>query len=469
MSPPSLVFDRVRSCVKRRRGRNLGEEEEHMSDDSPLKPESGEHAGQGLSRRGLLAAGAGGVAAAYGLRAPLARASALGPLASSVSFGSNASDPVPKAAYVQVFKAFTKQSGLNVKVNTVDHGTFQNQINTYLQGQPQDVFTWFAGYRMQFFAQKNLLSPIDDVWASLKPNFSPALQAASKGLDGHYYFVPIYNYPWAVFYRKSVFAAKGYKVPKTWDQFVALAKQMQTDGMTPLAFTDKDGWPAVGPLHVLNMRINGYDFHIRLMGGKEAWDSPKVKDVFNHWRELMPYYSSGALGLTWQEGAQQLIQKKAGMFLLGSFVGQQATNAADHADLDFFAYPSINSAHGQDSIDAPIDGFLMSRKARNKDGAKTLLKFLGSATAENIYLKSDSNDVATNKAASQAHYNALQKKSAQLISSAKHIAQYMDRDTRPDFASTVMIPALQQFLNTPKDVDSLVKKIQQQKKSIFGS
>jgi multiple sugar transport system substrate-binding protein len=215
------------------------------------------------------------------------------------------------------------------------------------------------------------------------------------------------------------------------------------------------------------MRINGYQFHIRLMAGKEAWDSPQVKSVFQHWQQLLPYYSSGALGLTWEEGAQQLVQKQAGMYLLGSFVGQQATNAADHADLDFFAYPEINPKWGQDSIDAPIDGFLMSRKAKNKTGAKQLLTFLGSAQAENIYLKTDSNDVATNKQATP-HYNALQKKSAKLIASAKHIAQYMDRDTRPDFASTVMIPALQQFLNNPNDIDGLVSSIQKQKKSIFG-
>src|SRR3954468_8999648 len=445
-----------------------------MSDESPLVLEPEEAAARHMTRRGLLAAaGAGGLAAAYGVTA--GRASGAVPvawleqLAGSVSVGSNASDPVPKAAYAAVYKQFSAKTGTKLNVNTVDHNTFQEQINTYLQGQPQDVFTWFAGYRMQFFAQKGLLSPIDDVWASLKPNFSPALQAASKGLDGHYYFVPIYNYPWAVFYRKSVFAAKGYKVPKTWDAFLALAKQMKADGMTPIAFTDKDGWPAMGTFDILNMRINGYDFHVRLMAGKESWDSPKVKDVFNHWRELMPYYSSGALGLTWQEGATQMIQKKAGMYLLGSFVGQQATKPADHADLDFFAYPQINPTHGQDSIDAPIDGFLMSRKVKNKDGARALLKYLGSAAAENIYLKTDSNDVATNKAASTARYNALQKKSATLIAGAKHIAQYMDRDTRPDFASTVMIPSLQQFLNNPTDVNGLVSSIQKQKKSIFGS
>jgi multiple sugar transport system substrate-binding protein len=225
----------------------------------------------------------------------------------------------------------------------------------------------------------------------------------------------------------------------------------------------------MGSFDILNMRINGYDFHVRLMAGKERWDSAKVKAVFNQWRELLPYYSSGALGLTWQEGAQQMINKKAGMYLLGSFVAQQATKSADHSDLDFFAYPMINPNHGQDSIDAPIDGFLMSKKAKNVDEAKALLKYLGTAAAANIYLKTDPNDVAANKNASKARYNALQQKAAKLIAGTKHIAQYMDRDTRPDFASTVMIPALQQFLNKPNDVNSLVKNIEKQKKSIFGS
>jgi multiple sugar transport system substrate-binding protein len=445
-----------------------------MSDDNSPQLDLEELAARQTTRRGLLAAaGAGGLATLFGLNA--ARASGAVPaawlsqLAGTVTFGSNGSDPVPKAAYAAVFKAFTKKTGTKVSVNTVDHNTFQEQINTYLQGQPQDVFTWFAGYRMQFFAQKGLLSPIDDVWQTLAPQFSPAMQSASKGLDGHYYFVPIYNYPWAVFYRKSVFKQHGYTVPKTWDQFITLAKKMKSDGLTPVAFADKDGWPAMGTFDILNMRINGYDFHIRLMAGKEAWDGPQVKAVFNHWREILPYTSQGALGLTWQEGAQQMINKQAGMYLLGSFVGQQATNAADHADLDFFAYPAVNPAHGQDSLDAPIDGFLMSKKAKNATAAKQLLTYLGSAAAENTYLKSDANDVGANKQASPAHYNPLQKKAAQLIGGAKHIAQFMDRDTRPDFASTVMIPSLQTFLNKPNDVNGLVKSIQQQKKSIFGS
>ena len=68
---------------------------------------------------------------------------------------------------------------------------------------------------------------------------------------------------------------------------------MQADGLTPIAFTDKDGWPAMGTFDILNMRINGYEFHVSLMAGKEAWDGPQVKAVFNQWTELLPYYSAG--------------------------------------------------------------------------------------------------------------------------------------------------------------------------------
>ena len=40
----------------------------------------------------------------------------------------------------------------------------------------QDVFTWFAGYRMQFFAAKGLATPIDDVWETADAADAAGLQ-----------------------------------------------------------------------------------------------------------------------------------------------------------------------------------------------------------------------------------------------------------------------------------------------------
>ena len=106
--------------------------------------------------------------------------------------------------------------GLEVKVNTVDHNTFQEQINNYLQGSPDDVFTWFAGYRMRFFAAKGLAGDISDVWDKIGAGFTDAFKKASTGDDGKQYFVPLYNYPWAVFYRKACGPRRATRCRRRW-------------------------------------------------------------------------------------------------------------------------------------------------------------------------------------------------------------------------------------------------------------
>ncbi|MES9520542.1 ABC transporter substrate-binding protein [Streptomyces capoamus] len=425
----------------------------------------------GPSRRSLLR-GAGGAALLAGTGIPLLSAcggSGSGSDPKTVTVGSNQSDAVPKKAYGDIYTAFTKQSGLKVDVNTKDHNTFQEQINSYLQGTPDDVFNWFAGYRMQFFAAKGLASPVDDVWEKIGGNFPEAMKKLSKGADGKYYFVPLTTYPWAVFYRKSVFRQHGYEVPTTWDQLVALCKRMKKDGLVPIAFGDKDAWPAMGTFDQINFRLNGYDFHVQLMAGKASWTDAKVKAVFDHWAELLPYHQDGFMGRTWQDAAQTLVAKKAGMYLLGSFVAQQFTDKADLDDLDFFPFPEINSAYGQDTVEAPTDGFMVSRSPKNHAGVMKLLEFAGTPQAEEIYLKSDPSVVAASDKASTASYSALQKKAFEMISGAKSLTQFMDRDSRPDFTSTVMQPGLQKFLQNPKDVDGLLSSVERQKKTIFTS
>jgi multiple sugar transport system substrate-binding protein len=403
----------------------------------------------GLSRRGFLK-GTLGAGAAVSLSGILAACGGgddgggSGSGSKEVTFGSNQSDPVPKKAYAEMTSMFQKSSGLTVKTNTVELVTFQENINNYL-----------------------LAGDISDVWGGLS-GMSEALKAASTGEDGKQYFVPLTTYPWGLFYRKSVWQEKGYQPPKTMDELVTLAKQMQKDGLVPIAFADKDGWPAMGTFDQLNLRINGYQFHIDLMAGKQAWDSPQVKKVFDTWRELLPYHQTDALGREWQEAARALQKKQAGMYLLGMFVGEQFPED-QRDDLDFFTFPEIDPAIGTGAIEAPIDGVMMRAKPKNEDGAKQFLKFTGTAEAENVLLKANNTVIGASTEADASNYTGLQKKAAEFIGSAESIAQFLDRDTRPDFASTVMIPGLQTFIKNPNDVDGLTKSLEKQKQSIFTS
>jgi multiple sugar transport system substrate-binding protein len=320
---------------------------------------------------------------------------------------------------------------------------------------------------MQFFAKQGLLAPIDDIWSDIADDFSEGFQKASTAADGKKYFIPFYNYPWAVFYRKSVFQEHGYTIPTSWDEFKALGATMQSDGLVPVAFADKDGWPAMGTFDYLNMRINGYDFHMGLMAHEQSWTDPKVKKVFQTWKEdLFPLQQENPLGRTWQEAAQSLVKKEAGMYVLGMFVSEQFP-AEDMDDLDFFAFPEIDSAVGADAVEAPIDGFLVSGKGLNEQST-ALMKFLASPEAEVIYVTANPGNVAANKNADTSKYTVLQKRAAELIGSAKSISQFLDRDSRPDFVSPVVIPAFQQFL-TDGDVDSVTANLEAQAKTIFTS
>ncbi len=419
--------------------------------------------GNGATPSPSAAAPSGGTSPSGGI-APSAPLASTPPAATgTITFGSNYSDDVPKKAMQAVVDGFTKKTGIAVTVNTVEHGKFQDTINAYLQATPDDTFTWFAGYRMRFFAAQGLATDISDVWSSIGSNYADAFKTASTGDDGKQYFIPFYNYPWVVIYRKSFFSEKGYTIPKTITEFKTLGDKMKTAGLIPLAFGDKDGWPAMGTFDILNMRMNGYDYHIGLMAGKNKWSDAKTKAVFQKWAELLPYFDPQPLGKTWQEAAQDMIGKKAGMYFLGTFAGEQATDPAIHDDLDFFPFPTFGTEFDAESaIDAPIDGFMVSSKAKNLDGAKAFMEYLSTGEAQGIFLASSPNNVAAAKDADTSKYTPFQKKMAEIIGGSQKIAQFLDRDTNPAFAgANGMQGFLQSFLGNPtQDLDKFLSGIQ---------
>ena len=84
----------------------------------------------------------------------------------------------------------------------------------YLQGTPDDLATWFAGYRMQFFAAQGLLDrPSTTSGTRSAATSTTPPRRCRRAWTGKYYFVPLYNYPWVVFYNKSTFAAEGLHHP----------------------------------------------------------------------------------------------------------------------------------------------------------------------------------------------------------------------------------------------------------------
>lgn len=424
--------------------------------------------GSGPDRRTLLR-GVGGVAAALGAAPLLAACSGGSPAGdgdgNSTSLGSGLSDAVPRSAIQAMVDAYQQRSGATVKTNVMPRNELINNISTYLQSSPEDAVTWFAGYRMRYYAGKGLLAPVDDVWEKIGANFPEGIANAATGEDGKKYLVPNYNYPWGFYYRRSVWQSHGYQIPGTFDALLALCAQMKKDGLVPIAFADKDGWPAMGTFDYLNLRTNGYQFHVDLCAHKESWDQQKVKDVFDNWKALLPHQDPAALGATWQEAARSLATKKSGMYLIGAFIGQELTDPEVAADLDFFPFPAV-AVEGTDAIEAPIDGFVLSAKGGKNKAAKDMLAFFGTGAAQDVYATKDPSNLQTAKDANTSSFSALNRKGAEAIASAKYISQFFDRDALPAMANNVMIPALQSFL---KDGTVDTRNLESQAKTLYAA
>jgi multiple sugar transport system substrate-binding protein len=419
----------------------------------------------GVSRRSVLKGAAIGTAGLVGGGALLSSCSgdaATGPL----SFGARTVDESPTKQLKALVAAYEAKTGNTVTYNATESNAFQNNLSQYLQGTPDDAFQWMAGYRMQFFAEQGLLVDLSDVWEEIGDQYAESYKIASTGLDGKQYFIPQSWYPWGLHYRKSMIADIGLDPEDiySWDDLMAVLEGMKGKGLIGLASADKGGWEAMGTFDILNARINGYQFHVDLLGGREKWTDDRVREVFKYWEMLLPYMNTNVLDLEWDGAMQLLLQRKAGLFFNGSWFGAnfKEQSDADYEDLWIIPFPEINPEHARDTIDAPIDGFCAAANGANPDGGKDFVKFAGDMEGVQAMLDTGIPMTSANSGQDTSTYDAFQKQQLAVMAEAKYITQFLDRDTRPDFAGPVVGPALQSWFKNPKDVGNILESLQSQ-------
>lgn len=425
-----------------------------------------------LSRRSVLkgsAAGALGIAAVGGLAACSSDsddASGGAAVTGPIAFGARTVDEQPTLQLRALVDAYSAKTGNEVTYNATESNAFQNNLSQYLQGTPDDTFQWMAGYRMQFFAEQGLLVDLSDVWAEIGDQYDESYKIASTGLDGKQYFVPQSWYPWGMHFRKSMFADLGLDADSvtTWDEFLSMLDGMKSKGLIGFAAGDKGGWEAMGTFDIINARTNGYQFHVDLLAGREQWTDDRVLQVFKNWEQLLPYMNSNVLDLEWDGATQLLLQKKAGTVLMGSwFAGDfKAQSDEDYFDLSIIPFPEINPEHGRNTIDAPIDGFCVAANGGNNAGGVDLIKFAGDMEGVQAMLDTGVPMTSANRGQDTSTYDAFQKEQLAVMAEAQYITQFLDRDTRPDFAGPVVGPAIQSWFRNPSDVNKILESLQAQ-------
>jgi multiple sugar transport system substrate-binding protein/raffinose/stachyose/melibiose transport system substrate-binding protein len=350
----------------------------------------------------------------------------------------------------------------------LNHEDFKQAIRAYLVAEPSpDVLTWFAGNRARFFIDRGLILDVSDMWAAsgFGDTYAPGFNALAT-VDGKQYFLPTSYYWWAVYYRPSLFERAGIAAPpETWEDFLGACDALNAAGITPITIGARFRWPAAAWFDYLNMRTNGPEFHIDLMLLKESYTDERVKAAFGHWRELLDHncFVQDPAALDWQEAVDDMVQERAAMYLMGAFILDSYPDEMEE-DLDFFRFPIIdpNVPVGED---APTDGYFISANARNAEGAKEFLAYLGSQEIQQMAFE-ELGRLPTRTDVDISSANAATQKGIALIQSADYVAQFYDRDTTPPMAEVGM-DAFMRFWDNPDDLDAILEEVDQERLRIL--
>jgi multiple sugar transport system substrate-binding protein len=383
---------------------------------------------------------------------------------------SDMSNPAPRAVMEGLAKEFgEKHPDLNIDLEIVDREAYKTQIRNALTANAPDVVNWYAANRMGPYVDAGLFEDISDMYEN---GDLPGLDAVKGAmtLDGKQWGVPYTYYQWGMYYREDIFKELGLTEPKTFEEELANCQKIVDSGKKCYAIGTKFLWTAGGWFDYLNMRTNGFDFHMQLARGEVEWTDARVRETFANWRKIidMGGYIDDHQSYSWQEALKFMTDGEAASYLMGNFVVAPLRDAGLSDDqIDFYQFPLIDASLPQGE-DAPTDTFHIPANASNKDNARAFLQFVTSADVQTKINAGDAlGQLPVNAASSVDADEFLEQGFAMLSGNAKGgVAQFFDRDFPAEMASVGM-EGLQEFMVLPDNLDDILERLEDARQRIY--
>jgi alpha-glucoside transport system substrate-binding protein len=205
-----------------------------------------------------------------------------------------------------------------------------------------------------------------------------------------------------VWYRRKLFGERGWSPPSTWDEWLALNREIAATGLAPLALGGADGWMLDSWFENILLRnhTRTYDDLTRAHSA-DLWGSDEVRETFTMLAEMWraPGAVSGgprrALLQQYPDAVMEVFRYgRAAMVLAPSFA-EAVTRAFDVPDeeIDTFTFPGTTV-----NLDAPlaVAGDLLVLTQPASDESLELLRFLATPDAPLPWITGTGGFIAAN-------------------------------------------------------------------------
>ena len=209
-------------------------------------------------------------------------------------FGAPATDGPDGKAIQAAMDEFSEETG--IIVTYVGSENFEQEIQVQMEsGDTPDIALWPQPGAVVDAAKRGMLTPLADLGIDIdeyKSNYSAYLVGLGE-VDGVVYGgANAVNLKSIVWYQPAEFEKRGYAIPDTWDEMIALADQIVAEGMNPFCFgmysNGATGWLATDWMEDIMLRTGGgTDTYDKWVNHEIPFNDPVVKNAATLLSQIM--------------------------------------------------------------------------------------------------------------------------------------------------------------------------------------
>lgn len=173
----------------------------------------------------------------------------------------------------------------------------------------------------------------------------------------------------------------GVSVPKTWDEFLAVAPALQARGVVPLSLGEN--WTATHLWESVALAVLGPEKWQALWTGELAFTDPEAVAVWDLFGQILQYTNADAASLSWQQATDLVVSGDAAFNVMGDW-------AAGYMSTTLGLTPGIGfgwaASPGTEGIFMMLsDAFGLPVGAPNRAAVLEWLRWVGSREAQDIF------------------------------------------------------------------------------------
>jgi alpha-glucoside transport system substrate-binding protein len=379
-----------------------------------------------------------------------------------------------QAAFLKMVAPWEQQTGAKVKY------TGTRDINTVLTtGVASGVLPDLAGLpgpgQMAEYAAAGKLLPLDTVLdiATYQSETAPALVSLGKS-DGKVYGVFVKAAVKGLIWYSPALHDYSASPPRTWTDLAGQAGankgQAKATWCLGIESGAATGWASTDWVEDLVLRTAGPDIYNKWYQGKVTWSDPAIKRAVQLYADEVVAKSYGggktAVATAFGTAGDPLFANPPGCQFLhqASFITGFSQFKAHQAgkDYNFFPFPDIDPRY-TGAVEGAGDLFGMFH---DTPAAKSLMKYLVTASAQDIWVKAGGALSANKKAAS--YPDDISKRSAQILADAKTFV-FDASDLMPKAMNDAFWKGMTDLTGGSKTVDQVLADLDKVQKDAYAS